>query len=165
MQAGEDCDDENADDADGCDGDCKLSGLNPPTTQGCPGLEVHVWGGAHAPTMTGSTTGAGNRDTDGSCANGGSTQGSSAPDRVFKVVAHKTGALTVTTTETTYDAFLYVSEACVATNVKYLACTNAVSGTGGEKVTAQVEDGKTYYVFVDGAGTSTGKFRVTFAIP
>ncbi len=165
VQAGEDCDDKNTDDTDGCGKNCKLSGNDPPATLSCPGLEVHVWGGAHKPTTTGSTVSSGAHDTDQDCANGAATQGGTAPDRVFKVVAHKTGTLSVTTTDTTYDSFLYVASSCVASNVPYLACANKVTGNGGETLQTAVEAGKTYYVFVDGYGTSKGNFRVTFEIP
>ena len=170
VQAGEDCDDKNTDNADGCGTNCKLSGFNPAATSSCPGLEVHVWGGAHKPTTTGSTPNSGNRSASPSCTNqtGNATSGTAAADRVFKVVAHKTGTLKVSTSDTNYDSFLYVSNACAVQNIAYLACKNGVNGTGGETISVPVDAGKMYYVFVDGAGIGTGiegNFRVTFEIP
>lgn len=169
VQAGEDCDDKNTDDDDGCSTKCKLSGVNPIATQSCPGLEVHVWGGSHAPTITGSTPQSGNRDVTPNCtATNYPTTGAAAPDRVFKVVAHKTGSLKVTTTDVNYDNFLYVASACKDQDVAYLACKNDKTGAGGETLSVPVDAGKTYYVYVDGAGIGTdkqGNFRVTFEIP
>lgn len=170
VQKGEDCDDKNTDDDDGCSTSCKLSGFNPPSSMNCPGLEVHVWGGAHEPTTTGSTKGSSNRQTKPSCTGqtGNDTAGGAAGDRIFQVVAHQTGTLNVTTSDTNYNNFLYVASACTAGDVAYLACKNGVNGAGGETLTVPVEAGKTYYVFVDGAGTGTdkeGDFRVTFEIP
>lgn len=171
VQAGEDCDDKNTDDTDGCGTNCKLSGFNPAATNACPGLEVHVWGGAHKPTTTGSTTLAASRGVTPNCTNTNyPTSGAAGGDRVFKVVAHKTGALEVTTSDTNYDNFLYVvaDGKCSGTSVAYLACRNGVNGAGGETISLPVDAGKTYHVFVDGAGIGTdkeGNFRVTFAIP
>lgn len=170
-EVGEDCDDNNTNDTDGCDTNCKLAGTNPSQTMGCPGLEVHVWGGAHKPTLVGSTPGSGNRSATPTCTNqpGNSTTGAAAGDRVFKVIAHKTGTLNVAVTDNNYDTFLYAGTACdVSGNETYLACRNGVNGAGPETLTMPVTAGTTYYVFVDGAGISTdkeGAFRVTFSIP
>lgn len=175
VQRSEDCDDENANETDGCDSSCKLAGAAPQKTVACPGLDVHVWGGDHAPTLAATTVGAGNRKTKTSCgASTGSTptSGASSEDRVFKVVAHKTGTMTVAVTDTTYNAFLYVSETCPSDDVEWIACANKVDGVGNETVSLPVDEGKTYYVFVDGALPSNldstklrGNFRVTFSIP
>jgi cysteine-rich repeat protein len=172
VDNGEDCDDKNSVDTDGCDTNCKLAGLNPAATNNCPGLEVHVWGGAHKPTTTGSTNGSGNRAVTPNCTNqpANPTSGAAAADRVFKVVAHKTGTLNVKVTDNNYDSFLYVvaDGKCTGTNVEYLACRNGVNGAGAETISVPVNAGSTYHVFIDGAGIGTdkeGNFRVTFEIP
>ncbi len=172
VQAGEDCDDKNGDDTDGCGKDCKLTSATTAATNACPGLEVHVWGGAHEPTTTGSTAGAGNRSATPTCpksGNGATASGVTAPDRVFKVVAHKTGNLEVATSDATFNVFLYAvaDGKCAGSSVPQIACQNAVDGNGNETLTFPVEAGKAYHVFVDGglAGKQEGSFRVTFAIP
>jgi len=170
VESGEDCDDNNTKDTDGCDTSCKLAGTNPPQTVSCPGLEVHVWGGSHKPTLVGSTPGSGNRAASPSCTNGTSTAGSIAADRVFKIVAHKTGTLNVAITESNYDAFLYAATACNASSEQWVSCSNQTNGVGdsglSELLTMQVTSGQSYYVFVDGTGsTKEGAFRVTFSIP
>lgn len=175
IESGEDCDDKNGSDTDGCDSNCRLSGLAPAATNACPGLEVHVWGGTHTPSLAGTTVGSGNRSVAATCGSSeGSTPtiGGASADRVFKVVAHKTGTLEVAVTETDYNAFVYVAEACPSDNVEWATCSNEVDGVGNETVSLPVTSGMSYYVFVDGAlpsnldGTKLqGNYRVTFSIP
>jgi cysteine-rich repeat protein len=169
VQNGEDCDDGNTDDTDGCNASCKLSGLTPLKTAACPGLPVHVWGGAHAPTLVTKTTGSGSRSATPSCSGaGGTTSGSVAPDRVFAVVAHKSGSMKVTATEANYNSFLYASDACMPTANTTLSCANERGLGGDESLTFAVVAGTTYHVFVDGVGsdaTNEGTARVTFSIP
>lgn len=172
AQDGEDCDDGNAIETDGCDSTCKLAGTDPVATRSCPGLDVHVWSKpvSYVSTTQGSTnTGSANPTcpgTDGA----NPTTGAAASDRVFRVVAHKTGQMNVTTSDTGYDSFLYVTRSCVPGangDLSYLACINANNGVGGETLRFPVTAGKAYSVLVDGAGISQqqGVFRVTFSIP
>lgn len=178
VQNGEDCDDKNTNDTDGCDQNCKLAGNNPAATNNCPGMEVHVWGGAHRPTITGSNADpAPTRGVTPNCTGqtGNPTSGAAAGDRVFKVVAHKTGTLKVSTSDTNYDVFLYVvadGKCTGGSTVEYLACKNATNGVPSaaqynETISVPVNAGSQYHVFVDGAGISgnEGNFRVTFEIP
>ncbi len=139
----EDCDDRTADGADGCDGACKLAGGTSLATSGCPGLDVHVWGGLHKPTLSATTVGSGNRNIKPSCAAAGSTttSGTTAADRVFKVTAHATGTMTVALTGVAYNAFLYVAKTCAAVDVATTACVNKVDGNGAETLTFPVVTG------------------------
>jgi cysteine-rich repeat protein len=175
VESGEDCDDDNTNETDGCDTGCKLAGLAPQNSNACPGLAVHVWGGAHTPTVSGTTAGSGNRTATPICGpSSGSidTSGAAGPDRVYEVVAHKTGTLTVAVTDTDYNAFVYVSESCGPGNIQQVACSNKVDGAGNETVSLPVEADKKYYVFVDGSLPKNldttklqGTYRVTFSIP
>lgn len=173
VQAGEDCDDGNKVNDDGCDDKCKLAGNDPPASRGCPGLDVHVWG--PAVTWSSTTVGAPNTgSTSPNCtasADGGEpgtipTTGAAASDRVLKVTAHKTGTMTVATSDVDYNSFLFVSDQCKGTDNPWLKCTNKVDGVGGETMVFPVQSGKVYTVFVDGAGISgqNGKFTVTLSI-
>lgn len=168
-ETNEACDDANSDPTDGCDL-CQLSGTDPPASKSCPGMEVHVWPG-HPVTYTGTTI-------DGSyfaaasptCPSAGGnypTTGAAAHERLFHVTAHATGSLTITTSDTDFDDFLYAGSTCVAGDEAYLSCANKVTGAGGETLTLPVDAGKSYTVFVDGAGISgnEGVFRVTFTLP
>lgn len=172
VQDGEDCDDGNKVEDDGCNSSCHLGGSNPLASRSCPGLEVHVWTKAvsYVGTTVGSTNTGSAKPTCPGTGTGNPTTGAAASDRVFKVVAHKTGKMKVTTTDTNYDSFLYVTTACTpgpSGELAYLACMNAVNGVGGETLEFPVTAGQSYSVVVDGAGISqqVGAFRVTFAIP
>jgi cysteine-rich repeat protein len=168
VQDGEDCDDKNTNETDGCDKNCRLAGTAPQTSNACPGLKVHVWGGAHKPTLVATTVGSGNRSTATQCNAAGNTatSGSVGPDRVFEVVAHKSGQMTAAVTETNFNAYVYAADTCPTNQVTYIACSNKVDGNGNETITFPVETGKSYFVFVDGTlPTSSGDFRVTFSIP
>jgi hypothetical protein len=94
--------------------------------------------------------------------------GQGAPDRVFNVTAHATGTLTASISSASFDVLLWASTTCTNANAS-LAC--AVPADGGSRTTLSfpVEEGKNYYVFVDGAAvgsesTPEGTFRITFSI-
>lgn len=167
VQTGEDCDDNNAANDDGCNDKCKLAGTAPEASSTCPGLSVDVWGGEHQPTLSATTAGSGKRKTKDLCAASGSTaaDGSAAADRVFHVTAHKSGTMYVTVTDPSFDAYLYVSADCDAAAETALKCVNKVSTIGGETLTFGVTAEKSYTVFIDGASANAeGTFKVTFSI-
>ena len=172
VQDGEDCDDGNAIETDGCDSTCKLAGTDPLATRSCPGLDVNVWSKpvSFVGTTQGSTNTGSAKPTCPGTGGGNPTTGAAASDRLFRVVAHKTGQMNVVTSDTGYDSFLYVTSSCVPGpngELGYLACINANNGVGGEALKFPVTAGKAYSVVVDGAGISQqqGAFRVTFSIP
>ena len=171
VQDGEDCDDGNKIEDDGCDSQCHLAGMNPLASRSCPGLDAHVW--TKPVSYVGTTNGLmailSAKPTCISSMGGNPTTGAAGPERVFKVTAHKTGVLTVTTSDTNYDSFIYVTESCAPAtdgSLGYLACANNTNGVGGETLSVPVTSGKSYSVVVDGAGISQqqGAFRVTFSI-
>ncbi len=172
VQDGEDCDDGNKANDDGCDDTCKLAGTDPITSRSCPGMDVHVW--SKAVTWTSTTAGSTNTgSTSPNCTESAGaptgtfpTTGAAASDRVLKVTAHKTGTMTVATSDVDYNSFLYVGDTCKGTDQPWLKCINLNNGVGGETMTFPVTAGKTYAVFVDGAGISgqQGVFRVTLSI-
>jgi len=173
VQDGEDCDDGNAVEDDGCDSKCHLAGSNPLASRSCPGMDVHVWSKpvSYVGTTLGSTNTGSAKPTCPGTGGANPTTGAAASDRVFRVVAHKTGKMTVATSDTTYDSFLYVTTSCTPApstgDLTYLACVNGANGTGGETLQFPVTAGAAYNVLVDGAGISQqqGAFRVTFSIP
>lgn len=168
VENGEDCDDGNAVENDGCDRTCRLAGTDPVTSRSCPGLAVHVWSTpvTWSTTTAGSTNTATASPTCGSATGDIPATGAAASDRVLAVVAHKTGSMTVTTSDADHNSMLYVSDACKSGDNTWLACANKVDGVGGETMTFPVTAGKTYTVFLDGAGLSgnQGVLRVTLSI-
>lgn len=166
VQDGEDCDDGNGDEEDGCDASCRLAGVDPASSRTCPGLDVHVWS---APvTWTSTTDGSPNTATASpACAGGGTTTtGSTAPDRVLRVTAHRSGTMTVATTGASFNCFLHAARECVSGTNTTIACANNRAAIGDETMTLPVESGATYTVFIDGAGISQqqGAFGVSLSI-
>lgn len=171
IQDGEECDDGNAIEDDGCDSHCHLAGANPAASRSCPGLPVHVWTKpvSYKGTTEGSTNTAAAHPACVTAANGtrGAT-GGTQPDRVFAVVAHATGTMTVATSDVTYDSFVYATKSCSPQSgeVTTFACANGKAGVGPETLEFPVTNGQTYYVIVDGTGLTapSGAFRATFSI-
>src|SRR5262249_24298324 len=58
VQEGEECDDGNTDETDGCNASCRLAGADAPSSRSCPGMAIHLFG--DAVTFTTSTLGAPN---------------------------------------------------------------------------------------------------------
>ncbi len=168
VQDGEDCDDGNKVEDDGCDSSCKLGGTNPIATRSCPGLDLHVW--SKPVTYVGTTSGAPSvAQTKTLCKtnpSGTGTYGGNAPERIFKVTAHKTGTMQVVASDTNYDVMMYVAQTCAPPDITYLSCANNIAGVGGETMTFPVTAGQVYSVFMDGAGISqqVGAFRITVSI-
>lgn len=169
SQPGEACDDGNTVATDGCDATCKLSGTDPPSSRTCPGMPVHLWGPT-AVQYVGTTTGAPvAMSITPSCPSAEGnvpTSGATGGERLFAVTPHRDGLLRVATTDTDFNSYLFVTEACKAGSVGYLACTNKDGANGGETLSVPVQANKIYTVAVDGAGIDkfSGAFRVTFTL-
>jgi len=165
VESGEACDVKNAVAANGCNKSCALSGPTPFASNACPGLPVHVWGGAHKPTLQSTTVGSGKRSVTASCGTVRAT-GFTGPDRVFDVVPHANGKLVVEVADADYDVFLYAADTCDIDKVTAKACANETDGVGGERLVVPVTSGTRVHVFVDGTGSTAnaGNFRVTFSI-
>lgn len=173
VELGEDCDDVNADDTDGCSVNCKLAGADPLSSRSCPGMPVHVWA-TPSVAYVGTTIGAPVATSVApSCPVGGNpTTGNAGAERIFAVTAHQTGTLRVTTSDTSFNNFLYVMATCATgSSNPYLACVNAKgdspdggSFASGETLAFPVTAGVTYHLFVDGSGISNtqGPFRLSF---
>jgi len=166
VDPGEECDDGNRTANDGCSATCTLQ-AGPTTGDKCPGMAVHVWDKAVA--LTGSTAAPYVNDyTTTPAAACNNTSGSTTPERVFAVTAHKTGMLRVATSAANFDHMLYRGDTCPATGNSFtnLSCANTVAGNGGETLTFAVTSGITYYVVVEGGAVNQqGNFNVTFSIP
>jgi cysteine-rich repeat protein len=164
--AGEGCDDANKIPGDGCENDCRPSG-NTVESDSCPGVTGHVWPGSTL-TIAGDTTAANlsYATATGVLCGTSSGIGGTAPDRVYALVAHKTGMMKVDI-DANYNAIVYVRGAPCATGAQ-LACAAAVGASTvpqTETVSFGVTDGQTYYVVVDGAGsTDSVKYRGTFTL-
>ena len=160
AETGEQCDDKNLKDSDGCSKECKVEGKITGTNS-CPGLSVHVWN--DPVTFEATTTGFPNRHTISPSCTGYS--GSSGLDRTFAVTAHKTGTLTLTVSNLPFEALLYYStKACSDTNpMSYDACAYGGSKTS-HSLSFSVTSGTSYVVVVDAGSAKQGAFTASFEI-
>lgn len=160
VDNGEGCDDMNKTPGDGCENDCRPTG-DIVASDKCPGVSAHVWPGKTL-TWSGSTTDANVSYTEGGTCAG---FGGSAPDRVYALVAHKTGTMTVEV-DAMYNVGFYVRKAPCETGMQ-VACANSVGASPvpqTEKTTFPVTDGATYYLVVDGALNAKGTFTVKASV-
>ena len=160
VDDGEGCDDMNKTPGDGCENDCRPSG-DVVASDKCPGVTAHVWP-SKTLTWSGSTTDANVTYTEaGPCAG----FGASAPDRVYALVAHKTGTMTVEI-DAAYNVGFYVRKGPCDTGMQ-LACANSIGASPvpqTEKTTFPVVDGTTYYLVVDGALNAKGTFTIKASV-
>lgn len=164
VQQGEQCDDGNTAAADGCNA-CKIDG-EAASAKVCPGMPVHLWD-ATPIVITGAIGGSTNNFSASPSCNG--VAGTTTQDRVYAVTPHKAGTLRIATSGANFNNLLYVADACDATTypapIKHTACANASSGNGAETLTVPATDGKTVFVFVDGAGgTGFGNYTLTLTL-
>jgi len=166
VNPGEGCDDANKIPGDGCENNCVPSG-DVTESDACPGVTAHVWPGTPL-TYSGDTTAANLSYASATGVACGSVSGigGTAPDRVYALVAHKTGTMTVEVTAN-YNTVIYVRSSPCATGAQ-VGCAAAFGASTipqTETVTLSVADGQTYYLVVDGAGSSdTAKYRGTFTV-
>jgi len=166
VNMGEGCDDANKTPGDGCENNCMPSG-SVTESDACPGVTGHVWPGSTL-TIAGDTTAANlsYSSASGTCGSIPGGIGLSAPDRVYALVAHKTGMMNVDVAAN-YNTVIYVRAAPCATGAQ-IACSAAVAGSTipqTETVSFSAVDGQTYYLVVDGAGsTDSAKYRGTYTV-
>jgi cysteine-rich repeat protein len=163
------CDDGNLKDNDLCSSQCLPTG-KPAAAGTCTGQPVHVW--SKAVEVPYDTSGYANRERAGStCAtiDGGSPRsGSTSPERVYEVVAHRDGNLVVSTLNSTFDHILYVRRECSIASTE-IQCVNRSSNStdtnrASETLSTPVKSGDKRYVFIDGAQNSEGSGSIKFEI-
>jgi len=97
--------------------------------------------------------------TSGTSAYTGSCGGSSAPEKIYKVTLGSASDLFVITHNASWDTVVYVRQACC--DGTELACNDNLSATNNRStVSLRNLAAGTYYVFIDGVGTSSGGFSV-----
>lgn len=160
AEPGEQCDDGNTQNGDGCSSTC----TNEPTT--CA-VATPVALSLGQPTTIDGTTVGGETNFNSTKAPCSSAPG---PSKVYAVTAASTGFLTawLERDQTAFDSVLYVRSSCNS-DASTLLCANhtnagsplPVATGGGEVVSVPVQQGQTYYVVVDGAaGGAQGAFRL-----
>ena len=140
---GEQCDDGNGSNNDECTTSCVYQ---PP--QDCPGTALHV--GTIPLTFSGNTSG--NSPTSNSFCGG-----TSADERIFRIVPVQSGTLQAMITASNFSDVLWLHPDCPSGSGE-IAC----SGNG--TLTGAVTQGTTYYLGVDGGSGSVGDFTIQIVI-
>ena len=143
--------------------------VTPPTAPPPPGgacaspTVIPAAGGVFSGSTSGSST------ASGSCA---STSG--APERVFQWTPTRSGTATIQTcgaSGTRFDTVLYLRSgdcqtgAQVACNDDTAGCATSTGSGRGSRITPTVTAGQTYFIFVDGYGSSSGSFSLSVTAP
>jgi cysteine-rich repeat protein len=155
IDAGEQCDDNNDEDGDGCSSQCQFEPTGPDDI--CPGetivltpvideLQTGVVGGTNTTTLP---------QYGGSC-------GGSANDTVYVVTPDVDGQLTATLTSD-YDGVLYARDDCDQ-RASELGCSDDAVGAGEEELVVPAVGGEPVYLFVDGYAGQTGDFTLDIVI-
>ncbi len=159
LDSGEECDDGNKADGDGCSATCAVE--RDPATYTCPGKDVRLasaMAGPRTAKVVGTTASAG-----GEPASKLSTCGSKdAPDVLYKVSSDIDGWLTAKV-KGAFNATLQLRDACPGTTD--LACAKAAGGNGQEVLSAAIDKDKDYFVAVDGAlAGASGAFELELEV-
>ncbi|MBI5516319.1 MAG: PPC domain-containing protein [Deltaproteobacteria bacterium] len=113
-------------------------------------------------TVTGDTRRARDRAT-GGCLGGGEGDeggGDGAPDLVYQLTVESRQQVTVAVEQDEdYDGAVFLRQACDDPSSE-VACNDDAGDTSHSRVSATLEPG-TYFVYVDGFGSSSGRFSMT----
>ncbi|MFO0663230.1 MAG: DUF4215 domain-containing protein [Polyangiaceae bacterium] len=185
IDSGENCDDGNKEEGDGCAANCKGISGNPDSASTCGttgGQPVHLWAKNVPVTGTGSTDraqfsatanpGSAFTGTNASCQ--AASGGAAAEDHIYAVTPHDTGTLEVKLTGATFDAMLVGRKVCgdpasqfQCTGGPCNRCVNASIGNNGpETLTFAVQKDQVYSVGVDSAANApnTGSYTISFTL-
>lgn len=162
IDGGEQCDDGNAADGDGCSSTCQIE--TGPTHDTCANADVipltsDGTNSYSAAVSSGTTNLAGDQTFSTACAAAGK-------DAIYKLTAPMSGVLRVSVPTSSFNVSLGVRNSCTpGMTTPPLTCSNASSGTGGEEVVLAVTEGVTYYVIVDGpTATDFGSFTMNLSL-
>ena len=164
VSGSEQCDDGNTVGGDGCSATCMIEPIAGIDT--CPGFTLPLTGTGNAPRRGVLTI-----DTTALAGDYAGTCGGAAKDGVVVVTPPIDGRLTARLTGLDYHAVLYARTDCGDPKSEIVqgaapACDSDLPNppTASRDVAFQVEAGKPYYLFVDGAGAATGIARLNVTV-
>ena len=164
LDPGEECDDGNKTDADGCSSTCTVE-RDDDTTYACPeGEPLRLEGAAPGPrslSVTGTTAPpAGQAAVSQSTSCGSSSN--TVPDYIYKVTSDIDGWATVRA-KGVFNLAVGAKTTCNAS--ANLACAKAAGGTEEEVLTFAMDKEKPYFIVVDGAAAGQqGFFKLDIAV-
>ncbi len=156
IDLGEACDDGNETSGDGCSANCQPDG-SPPSGETCPGQPVTLWKGG-AVVLSGTTTAYAD-DSDVSC------EYSYGADRVYAVRVSAGGIMTIDAAFSDgFPAFVDIHKDKCAEFSTSILCEDTLAKPF--KRVVPVEEGSTYYVFVDADyANPTGAYSIRLELP
>lgn len=163
LDGGEECDDGNTDDDDGCSATCTVEIDTASHT--CPGKAIRLESdipGLRKHTVRGSTVVTGT--TPVSKWSTTTTCGSTSPDVVYELTSDIDGYLTAIV-KGSFNAAISVRGACDPGSTAPLVCTREASGNGPKTLRAAIDKNKPYYLVIDAySANTTGVFELDLGI-
>lgn len=156
VDGGENCDDGNTDPLDGCDANCQLEPF--PTWGACetaPELPFAVEDGRTLAKVHSGNANLVNTRSDPTRVHTLRCN-SVGPDAWYRIVAPATGSITASIPSATFNSVIGIRKSCLpdVDLVNELACQATATGVlGGQRATAPVVAGETYWVIVDAHNT------------
>jgi cysteine-rich repeat protein len=128
-----------------------------PEAEACPGKAVALTPGVDT-IITDDTTGA---EDDAKGKPGACAVGSGGGDHVYHLQPKGTGSLKLTVQGTApLDPTVYIRSTC-SDEASQTACSETTPAGGTETLNVNVVTGHDYYLFVDGASGTAGKYKIT----
>lgn len=140
------------------DPDDQDSGTNPSTNSldSCPGKSTSLTDGQTV-VLEGDTTG-GKSNTEGT---GACAAGTGGNEHIYRIIPTGSGAVSFSVKgEGAMNPTLYLRSKCDDKNTQ-LRCAETTGAAGTETFSHNMVSGTEYFLVVDGAGSSAGKYKVT----
>ncbi|NUP06504.1 MAG: DUF4215 domain-containing protein [Polyangiaceae bacterium] len=155
LESGEECDDGNTMDGDGCSAACLFEPTGPDDV--CPGEEI-----ALSPVVDDLQTASIGSSTTTALGQYDSACGGSGHETVYLVTPAVSGQLTATLTSD-FDAVLHGRSDCAAQESE-LDCSDQSLADASETISFEVFAGVPAYLFVDGYGGEEGNFSLAISV-
>ncbi len=156
LDDGEECDDGNTKDGDGCSASCKSEGAS---AGSCPGTALTL-ASPSATKRTASVTG--NTSSSGSSFESATCGGKGGKDAAYSFTSDLDGVATIKV-QSTFDAIVSARSAC-ADAASEIRCKATPSGAGTTEIAVAVKKGQTTFVVVDGAQGKAGTYQLDVTI-
>ena len=162
IDSGEECDDTNTTNGDGCSSSCTIE--RDPATYTCPGKTLRLEAaapGVRTLKVRGTTAPLAGESLPASKVS--TPCGTTAPDVVYQVTSDIHGILTATVAGGSFNTTVSVRSACPGTTD--LACGKNGFGNDPDTLTVAMDKDTPYFVFIDGATAGkSGPFELTLSI-
>lgn len=157
LVPGEECDDGNTAEGDGCGPTCLTE-----HPEVCPGTPIDLAKG-QTMVIAGNTSGASDKFKDSPAGKGNCLNGTwPGSDLIYAVTPAAAGTLTATLAANYGSPYVHVRTKCPGGKADEIACQ--YSAGGSNTVTIQASMAVTYYVAADSYGNQSGAFTLTLSL-